>query len=62
MMSKKTLEVNPTNAIIKSLRDKVTADKSDKTVCGGALMVHWTVAVLLHQVIRDGVQAALWLG
>jgi len=32
MMSKKTLEVNPTNAIIKSLRDKVTADKSDKTV------------------------------
>ena len=32
MMSKKTLEVNPTNAIIKSLRDKVAADKSDKTV------------------------------
>jgi molecular chaperone HtpG len=32
MMSKKTLEVNPTNAIIKSLREKVAADKSDKTV------------------------------
>merc|ERR1711912_19580 len=32
MMSKKTLEVNPTNAIIASLRDKVSADQSDKTV------------------------------
>merc|ERR1712005_93750 len=32
MMSKKTLEVNPTNPIIASLRDKVSADQSDKTV------------------------------
>merc|ERR1712070_68586 len=32
MMSKKTLEVNPTNPIISSLRDKVSADQSDKTV------------------------------
>ena len=32
MMSKKTLEVNPTNPIIASLRDKVAADQSDKTV------------------------------
>ena len=32
MMSKKTLEVNPTNPIVKALRDKVAADKSDKTV------------------------------
>merc|ERR1712167_41062 len=32
MTSKKTLEVNPTNAIIASLRDKVSADQSDKTV------------------------------
>merc|ERR1712071_737222 len=32
MMSKKTLEVNPSNPIIASLRDKVTADQSDKTV------------------------------
>jgi molecular chaperone HtpG len=32
MMSKKTLEVNPSNAIIKSLREKVAADQSDKTV------------------------------
>jgi len=32
MMSKKTLEVNPTNAIIASLREKVSADQSDKTV------------------------------
>mmetsp|Transcript_11487 Transcript_11487/g.18751 ORF Transcript_11487/g.18751 Transcript_11487/m.18751 type:complete len:707 (-) Transcript_11487:205-2325(-) len=32
MMSKKTMEVNPDNAIIASLRDKVTADQSDKTV------------------------------
>jgi len=32
MMSKKTMEVNPTNPIITSLREKVAADQSDKTV------------------------------
>ena len=32
MSSKKTMEINPTNVIIKSLREKVAADKSDKTV------------------------------
>lgn len=32
MMSKKTLEVNPSNPIIASLREKVSADQSDKTV------------------------------
>jgi molecular chaperone HtpG len=32
MMSKKTLEINPTNPIIVSLREKVSADQSDKTV------------------------------
>merc|ERR1712070_753458 len=32
MMSKKTLEVNPTNPIIVSLREKISADQGDKTV------------------------------
>merc|ERR1712003_30572 len=32
MTSKKTMEVNPTNSIIKALRDKADADQSDKTV------------------------------
>merc|ERR1712196_649266 len=32
MSSKKTMEINPTNAIIASLREKVSADQSDKTV------------------------------
>jgi molecular chaperone HtpG len=32
MMSKKTMEINPTNPIIVALREKVTADQSDKTV------------------------------
>jgi molecular chaperone HtpG len=32
MSSKKTLEINPTNPIIASLREKVSADQSDKTV------------------------------
>jgi molecular chaperone HtpG len=32
MTSKKTLEVNPTNPIISSLREKVANDKGDKTV------------------------------
>merc|ERR1711871_1213571 len=32
MMSKKTMEINPLNPIVKSLRDKAEADQSDKTV------------------------------
>merc|ERR1711871_1107964 len=32
MSSKKTMEVNPTHAIIKTLREKAEADQSDKTV------------------------------
>ena len=32
MMSKKTMEINPTNPIIASLRAKVSSDQSDKTV------------------------------
>merc|ERR1719327_2638961 len=32
MMSKKTMEINPLNPIVKSLRDKADADQSDKTV------------------------------
>merc|ERR1712127_805427 len=32
MMSKKTMEINPTNSIITALRDKADADQSDKTV------------------------------
>jgi len=32
MMSKKTMEVNPSNPIIVSLREKIAADQSDKTV------------------------------
>jgi molecular chaperone HtpG len=32
MSSKKTMEINPSNPIIASLRDKISADQSDKTV------------------------------
>merc|ERR1712038_1282079 len=32
MTSKKTMEINPTNSIVKALRDKADADQSDKTV------------------------------
>lgn len=32
MRTTQTLEVNPTNPIIASLREKVSADQSDKTV------------------------------
>jgi len=32
MMSRKTLEINPFNPIVRSLRDKIKADQSDKTV------------------------------
>ena len=32
MASKKTLELNPSNAIIKTLKEKVSADKADKSV------------------------------
>jgi len=32
MMSKKTMEINPTNSIIVELKDRAEADKSDKTI------------------------------
>jgi molecular chaperone HtpG len=32
MASKKTLELNPTNAIVKELKEKIKADKADKSV------------------------------
>lgn len=32
MQSKKTLEINPNNAIVKELRSRVVQDASDKTV------------------------------
>lgn len=32
MVSKKVMEINPSNAIIKSLKAKVEADKNDRTV------------------------------
>merc|ERR1712176_971667 len=32
MSSKKTMDVNPTNSIVKALREKADADQSDKTV------------------------------
>merc|ERR1712238_25576 len=32
VISKKTMEVNPTNSIVKALREKADADQSDKTV------------------------------
>jgi len=32
MMSRKTMEINPENAIISSLREKVAADQGDKTI------------------------------
>merc|ERR1712130_994033 len=32
MMSKKTMEINPTNSIISALREKADVDQSDKTV------------------------------
>jgi len=32
MVSKKTMEINPDHSIIKELRNKVDADKNDKTV------------------------------
>merc|ERR1711991_464232 len=42
MMSKKTMEVNPTNPIVSSLREKVEADSADKTVKGVIWMLYET--------------------
>jgi molecular chaperone HtpG len=68
MMSKKTMEINPTNPIIASLRAKVSADQSDKTVkdviwmlydtslltSGFALEEPTTFANRIHRLIKLG--------
>lgn len=42
MASKKTLEVNPTNAIVKELKARLEADKGDKTVKDLVLLMYET--------------------
>jgi len=42
MMSKKTMEVNPTNPIIVSLREKVAANQSDKTLKDAIFLLYDT--------------------
>lgn len=42
MTSKKTLEINPNNAIMMELRQRADADKSDKTVKDLCLLMHET--------------------
>merc|ERR1719267_352888 len=68
MMSKKTLEVNPSNPIIASLREKVAADQSDRSVkdviwmlydtslltSGFSLEEPVTFANRLHRLIKMG--------
>mmetsp|Transcript_9438 Transcript_9438/g.15630 ORF Transcript_9438/g.15630 Transcript_9438/m.15630 type:complete len:710 (-) Transcript_9438:273-2402(-) len=68
MMSKKTMEVNPSNPIVVSLREKVAADQSDKTVkdviwmlydtslltSGFSLDEPTTFATRIHRLIKLG--------
>ena len=68
MMSKKTLEVNPSNPIISSLREKVAADQGDRSVkdviwmlydtslltSGFSLEEPTTFANRLHRLIKMG--------
>merc|ERR1719389_590488 len=68
MMSKKTMEINPTNSIITALREKAEADQSDKTVrdliwllfdtslltCGFSLEEPATFSARIHRLVKLG--------
>merc|ERR1712241_542749 len=61
MMSKKTMEINPTNSIISALREKADADQSDKTVkdliwlmSGFSLDEPATFASRIHRLVKLG--------
>lgn len=42
MASKKTLELNPSNAIVSALKERITADKNDKTVADLTMLLYET--------------------
>merc|ERR1712072_1594347 len=56
MSSKKTMEINPTHAIIASLREKSEADQSDKTVKDLIWLLYdtTTFANRIHRLIKLG--------
>jgi len=53
MSSKKTLELNPSHSIVKSLKDKITADKNDKTVKDLTLLLFETALLSSGFTLED---------